>query len=71
MELAAVATRHAVDVIEAIAPVEAEQAKHRQIDTYAHACRTLHVEGIEVLESQPTIACLKESECIYGGLWIE
>ena len=38
VELAMVVARSAVDVVEAVAPIETQQAEHRQIDAYAETC---------------------------------
>ena len=66
-----VITCRAIDIIEAIAPVEAKQAEHRQIDTHAETCRTLHIERIEVLEPEPAVTGFEEGQGIDGGLWIQ
>ena len=70
VELAVVVTCSPKHIVEAITPVKAQQAKHRQIDADTDTSRTFHIEGIEALEPEPTIACLKESQSIDGRLWI-
>ena len=66
-----VVARGTVNVVEAVTPVEAEQAEHRQIDAHAETCRTLHVKRVEVVEPEPAVACLQESESVDGGLRIQ
>ena len=71
VELAVVLTRGTIDVVEAIAPVETQQAKHRQEDADAETCGAFHLEGVEVLEAEPTVTSLEEGQGIDGGLRIQ
>ena len=71
VELAVVVACGAKHVVEAIAPVETEQAEHRQVDTHADSCRTLHIEGVEVLEPEPAVTSLKEGQGVDGSLRIQ
>ena len=61
-------TRHRV---EAVAPVEAEESEHRQIDANADAGGAVHLERIEVLEAQPAVTSLKESHGVDGSRGVE
>ena len=71
MELTAVIACSAIDIIEAITPVEAEQTEHGQVDTHADTSRTFHLKRVEMLETEPAVACLKEGERIDSGLRVE
>ena len=71
MELAVVVALCAIHIIEAIAPVEAQQAEHRQIDADADTSRTLHIKRVESIEPEPAVTRLQEGQGIDGGLWIQ
>ena len=71
MELTVVFACNALDVVEAVAPVEAEQAEHRQIDAHTETSRTLHIERVEVLKAKPAVTSLKEGQRIDGGLRVK
>ena len=71
MELTMIVARHAVNIIEAVAPVEAEQAEHRQIDTHTETRRAFHIEGVEVLEPKPAVTGFEEGQGIDSGLRIQ
>ena len=57
MELAA-----AVGAVEAVAPVDADEAEHRHIESHADACRVVHLEGLELLDGAPRVAAFEETE---------
>ena len=71
VELAMVAARGAVDVVEAVTPVEAKQTKHRQEDAHTETGRSFHIKRVEIVEPEPAVACLQEGEGVDGSLWIE
>ena len=71
VELAAVGSLVSRNLVEAIAPVKAQQTKHREVDTGTDTGRAVHFEGIEVLESQPTVTRLHETHGINGGCGVE
>ncbi len=58
MELAAAVLR----VVEAPAPIDTEQAEHRQEDAHANASRPFQIERVEVFEIAPAIACLHKCQ---------
>ena len=71
VELAMVVARGTVNVVEAVAPVEAEQAEHRQIDAHAETCRSFYIEWVKVVEPEPAVARLQEGKGIDGSLRIQ
>ena len=41
----------AVDALETIAPVNANEAEHRHIEAHAETCGGVHLEGVELLDA--------------------
>ena len=57
-----------IDIVETVGPVDTHQTNHREEDTYAETCRTLHLEGVEVSDLCPGITTLEEPESVDGGV---
>ena len=54
-------------LVEAVAPVKAEQTEHRQIDAHADAGLLVHIEGVILPFVEPALASLQEGEHVDGG----
>ncbi len=54
-------------LVETVAPVNTEEAEHREIETHTHTGTTLEVEGGEVFNGGPTVTCLSEGESVDCG----
>ena len=62
----------AVDgVVEAVAPIDAEQADHRKEHTHADSGGALDLEGIEVPDISPAVSSFEEQEGEDGKGFIE
>ena len=55
-------------VVEAVAPVDAQQADHREEDADAHTGAPLDLERVELTDVRPAVTALEEAEDIDGGL---
>ena len=64
----ATATPH---LVEAIAPVDAEETEHREVEADADTGRALQVEGSELIDVGPRIAGLREGKREDGGVGLE
>ena len=64
MELAARGVRSTRYFIETIAPVETEHAEHREIYSHAETGRTIQVERVELVETEPAVTGLHKCEGI-------
>ena len=53
--------------VETVAPVEAKQAEHWQIDAHAQTDRLVHLEGIVFAFVNPTLTSLHKSQHIDSG----
>ena len=66
-EVEVAATLSAVNLIEAVAPVNTHHTNHWQIDTGSNTCRALQVEWIELTNACPRITSLNKYERIDSG----
>ena len=71
VELAVVVACGAVHIVEAVAPIEAEQTEHGQVDTHTKTRRTFHIEGVEILEPKPAVTSFEEGQGIDGSLRVQ
>lgn len=71
VELAATCSVVAVDFVEAVAPVHAEQTEDGQEDADTDTGRAFEVEWAIVLEGAPTIASFGKGKSVDGGLWLQ
>lgn len=67
MELASRSVGSAWHLVEAIAPVESQKSEHGQEDTGAHTSGAIHLERVEVLETEPAVTCFQEAHGIDGS----
>lgn len=71
VELASAGAVEAVDLVETVAPVHAEETEDWEEDTDAAARRAFEVEGAVILELAPAVARLRKGEDVDSGLRLE
>ena len=71
MELAAARVAPIDGFLEAIRPVDTQQADHREHDSDTQTGRTAHVEGVEILHIAPSITSFKEGKGVHLGTRFE